>query len=139
MMARRHVAFGLALVFCLALGDEMNAWAETAEGEWKTYRNSTYQFSIGYPAKLLEPLEGDARFFFRSSHAPVWLRLCFAPIPRTDFYCEVEPGFTPIPLKELVEPEIVHATCDRGGDAVEHQSLQSLPMGSLRNNNQISH
>src|SRR5260370_36478881 len=90
MMARRHVAFGLTLVFCLALGDAMNAWAETAEGEWKTYRNSTYQFSIGYPAKLLEPLEGDARFFFRSSHAPVWLRLCFAPIPRTDFYCEVE-------------------------------------------------
>ena len=48
------------------------------------------------------------------------------------------PGFPLVPLEELVEPQIVHATRDRGGDTVEHQSFQSLPMGSLRNNNQIS-
>ena len=44
-----------------------------------------------------------------------------------------------VPREELVQPEIVNAAGDRRGDAVQHQALQSLPMGSLRNNNQISH
>ena len=52
---------------------------------------------------------------------------------------EAGPGFAPVPLEELVEPEIVNAAGDRRGDAIQHQALQSLPMGSLRNNNQISH
>src|ERR1035437_5571978 len=52
---------------------------------------------------------------------------------------ESRPGFQAIPLEEFVEPQVVHATGDRGGDAVEHQTLQSLPMGRLRNNSQISH
>ena len=38
-----------------------------------------------------------------------------------------------------LQAEVVHATGDRGRDAVEHQPLQSLPFGDLRNNNQINH
>src|SRR5450756_2007569 len=52
---------------------------------------------------------------------------------------ESGPGFPAVPLEEFVEPQVVHATRDRGGNAVEHQTLQSVPLGSLRNNNQISH
>src|ERR1035441_8737891 len=52
---------------------------------------------------------------------------------------ESGPGLPAIPLEELIEPEIVDAAGNRGGDAVKHQPLQSLPMGSLRNNNQTSH
>src|ERR1017187_2208652 len=52
---------------------------------------------------------------------------------------ESGPGFAPVPLEELVEPQIVDAAGDRRGDAIQHQSLQPLPMGSLRSNNQISH
>src|ERR1035437_7263475 len=52
---------------------------------------------------------------------------------------ESGPGFPPIPLEELVEPEIVNAAGDRRGNAIQHQPLQPLPMGSMRNNNQISH
>ena len=53
--------------------------------------------------------------------------------------CESRPGFAPVPLEELVEPEIVEAAGDRGRDAAEYRALQSLSLGSLRNNNQISH
>ncbi len=49
------------------------------------------------------------------------------------------PRFAPVPLEELVEAEIVNAASDRGRDAIQHQALESLPVGSLRNNNQISH
>ena len=71
-----------------------------------------------------------------------------APSPRasnatrqaaTVAFCEAGPRFASVPLEELVESQVVHATSDRGGNAVQHQSLQSLPMGGLRNNNQISH
>jgi hypothetical protein len=48
-------------------------------------------------------------------------------------------GFPAIPFEEFVEPEVVHAAGNRRRDAIQHQSLQSLPMGSMRNNNQISH
>ena len=44
-----------------------------------------------------------------------------------------------VPGEELVEPEVVDAFGDRGGDAVQHQALQSLPLSSLWNNNQIIH
>ena len=54
----------------------------------------------------------------------------------------VNPGrgsWTDIPSEELVEPEIVHAARDRGGDAVQHQRLEFLPLVRLRNYNQIIH
>ena len=38
-----------------------------------------------------------------------------------------------------LQAEVVHATGDRGRDAVEHQSFQPLPFSNLRNDNQISH
>src|ERR1017187_6618974 len=52
---------------------------------------------------------------------------------------ESGPGFAPEPLEEFVEPEIVNTAGDWRGDAIQHQALQSLPMGSLRKKNQISH
>src|ERR1035437_1501727 len=52
---------------------------------------------------------------------------------------EAGPGFPAIPLEELVQAEVVNATRDRGRDAVEHQPLQPLPLGGLRNYTQISH
>jgi hypothetical protein len=52
---------------------------------------------------------------------------------------ESGPGFPAVPFEELVEAKIVHAAGNRRRDAIQHQSLQPLPMGSLRNNNQISH
>jgi hypothetical protein len=96
MRARWHVAFGLTLV-CLVLGGVVNVWAEDTKGEWKTYRNFTYHFSIGYPAKLLELFEGDTKSFFPppagKNHGLLetsLLKVCFPPLNRSEFYCEIE-------------------------------------------------
>jgi hypothetical protein len=36
-----------------------------------------------------------------------------------------------VPLKELIQPEIVDSPGDRGGDAVEDERLQPVPIGCL--------
>ena len=62
-----------------ATGEEVVLSKESApsHSDWKTYRNPTYGFEIQYPP-FLEPLEGQAMFFFRqASNAPVWLKVCF--------------------------------------------------------------
>lgn len=59
--------------------------------KWKTYQNEKVGFAISYP-DTLEPLEGNALFYFRSpqNKNPNFFNVCFAPAVRTEFYCEME-------------------------------------------------
>jgi hypothetical protein len=52
---------------------------------------------------------------------------------------EARPRFLAVPGEKFVQAEVVHPARNRGGDAIQHQGLEPLPLGGLRSNNQISH
>src|ERR1035441_7028587 len=52
---------------------------------------------------------------------------------------KASPRLLAVPGKELVQAQVVNPFGDRGGNAVQHECLEFLPLVRLRNYNQISH